>query len=56
VSDAAATIDGPFDDETERTIVGVMARTVPGIAAAHLTEPAPNPFAKAPSPEGPEHE
>lgn len=43
VTEAAATIDGPFDNETERTIVGVMARTVPGIAAVRLTEPAPEP-------------
>ena len=39
VTDAAATIDGRFDNETERIIVGVMARAVPGIAAVRLSEP-----------------
>jgi hypothetical protein len=48
LTDVDATIDGPFGDENERTIVGVVARTVPGIAAVHLTEPAPDPFAKDP--------
>lgn len=52
VSDATATIDGPFDDETERTMVGVMARTVPGIAAVHMTEQAPPPLPDDLSPEG----
>jgi len=41
VSDGVATIDGAADDEAERTIVTVIARTVPGIAAVHLTAPPP---------------
>jgi CBS domain-containing protein len=41
VSDGVATIDGAADDEAERTIVTVIARTVPGISAVHLTAPTP---------------
>jgi osmotically-inducible protein OsmY len=40
VTDGTATIEGGFDDETERAIVTVMARTVPGVAAVRLTAPA----------------
>jgi CBS domain-containing protein len=36
VSAGAATIEGEFDDEAERTIVTVMARTVPGVAAVRF--------------------
>ncbi|GID91559.1 CBS domain-containing protein [Amorphoplanes digitatis] len=38
VEDGVATVTGEFDDETERTVVTVMARTVPGIAAARIGE------------------
>lgn len=27
-------LDGAFDDDTERTVVTIIARTVPGVAAA----------------------
>jgi CBS domain-containing protein len=39
VTDGTATIDGDFDDEVERTVVAVMARTVPGVAAARIAAP-----------------
>ncbi|GAB3848921.1 CBS domain-containing protein [Dactylosporangium cerinum] len=29
-------LDGAFDDDTERTVVTIMARTVPGVAAVRL--------------------
>jgi CBS domain-containing protein len=32
VLDGAATVDGAFDDETERHVVSVLVRTVPGIS------------------------
>ena len=41
VVDSAATIEGSFDDATERTVVEVMARTVPGVAEARLTDAPP---------------
>jgi CBS domain-containing protein len=40
VSDGVASVDGPFDDEIERTIVSIMARTVPGVADVHHADPA----------------
>lgn len=39
VSDGVASVEGPFDDEIERTIVSIMARTVPGVAGIHLADP-----------------
>lgn len=36
VTDGTATIEGGFDNDTERTVVAVMARTVPGVAAVRL--------------------
>ncbi|HEU4422653.1 MAG TPA: CBS domain-containing protein [Pilimelia sp.] len=39
VTDGTATIEGDFDDEVERKVVSVMARTVPGVAAAHIAAP-----------------
>jgi CBS domain-containing protein len=36
VSDGAVDIDGPFDDEAERAVVSVMARTVPGVGTVRL--------------------
>jgi CBS domain-containing protein len=41
VSNGVASVDGPFDDEIERTIVSIMTRTVPGVAGVHLANPAP---------------
>jgi CBS domain-containing protein len=40
ITDGAATIEGGFDDEVERTVVMVMARTVPGVAASRTAAPA----------------
>jgi CBS-domain-containing membrane protein len=40
VIDGVATIDGTFADESERTIVTVIARTVPGVAAVRTLQPA----------------
>jgi len=40
VTDGVASIDGAFADESERTVVTVIARTVPGIAAVRALEPA----------------
>lgn len=39
VTDGTATIEGVFDDEVERRVVAVMARTVPGVAAARIAVP-----------------
>jgi len=39
VTDGTATIDGPFDDETEQHIVSVMVQTVPGIGDVSLVQP-----------------
>lgn len=39
VVDGVAGIEGAFIDEPERTIVTVIARTVPGIAAVRVPEP-----------------
>jgi CBS domain-containing protein len=36
VTGGTATIDGAFDDDAERTVVAIMARTVPGVAAVHV--------------------
>jgi CBS domain-containing protein len=36
VKRGVATVTGDFDDDTERAIVAVLARTVPGVAAAHI--------------------
>lgn len=40
VADGVATVDGSFDDETERSIVAVMSRTVPGVTGVELVRPA----------------
>jgi CBS domain-containing protein len=37
VSDGTVMVDGDFDDEAERTVVTVLARTVPGVGAVHAT-------------------
>ena len=42
VTDAVAVVAGPYTDETERTVVSVLARTVPGVAAVHLADVAPH--------------
>jgi CBS domain-containing protein len=39
VTDATATIDGTYDDAVERRVVAILARTVPGMVSAHLTQP-----------------
>ena len=41
VNGGIAIVDGVSDDETERTIVTVIARTVPGISAVRLTASTP---------------
>lgn len=33
VTDGVVTVAGPYDDEVERTVVGVLARSVPGVSA-----------------------
>jgi len=38
VEGGTATVAGEFDDATERGIVTVLTRTVPGVAAVHLDE------------------
>jgi signal-transduction protein with cAMP-binding, CBS, and nucleotidyltransferase domain len=40
VTDAAVTIEGSFDDDVERRIVTVLARTIPGVRSATCAEPA----------------
>jgi CBS domain-containing protein len=40
VTNGTAVIDGSFDNDVERQVVAVLARTVPGVAAARLTQPA----------------
>ena len=40
VTDGTAVIDGDLDDDIERRVVAIMARTVPGVAAARIAEPA----------------
>jgi len=40
VTGGVAHVDGPYKDDTERTIVSIMARTVPGVASVQLNEPA----------------
>ncbi|HEU5111447.1 MAG TPA: CBS domain-containing protein, partial [Micromonosporaceae bacterium] len=39
LTDGIAAIEGEFDDEVERTVVAVMARTVPGVAGARIVAP-----------------
>lgn len=41
VSDGVARVGGKFDDEVERTIVAIMARTVPGVASVQVVDRAP---------------
>lgn len=36
VDRAVATIDGQFDDEAERNVAVILARTVPGVSAARI--------------------
>ena len=38
VDGGIARVTGEFDDDTERAVVMVLARTVPGVAAVHLGE------------------
>lgn len=40
VTDGAATVDGDFDDDAERTVVTILARTVPGVAAVRIAQSA----------------
>lgn len=40
VTDGVVHVRGDFDDEVQRQIVAVLARTVPGAAAARVTQPA----------------
>lgn len=40
VADGIAVIDGSFDDDVERELVAVLLRTVPGVAAARVSQPA----------------
>lgn len=37
VEDGAVTISGIFDDDAERRVITVLARTVPGVRAVHST-------------------
>jgi CBS domain-containing protein len=39
VTDGVARIEGGFDDEVERIVIVVMARTVPGVAGARVALP-----------------
>jgi len=39
VHGALATIDGHFDDDVERQVAVVLARTVPGVYGAYIAEP-----------------
>jgi CBS domain-containing protein len=41
VTDGVASVAGPCADDTDRTVVGVLARTVPGVTAVHLAESVP---------------
>ncbi len=41
VADGVATVDGAFADESERVIVPVLVRTVPGIADVKLAQTSP---------------
>jgi CBS domain-containing protein len=38
VTDGVATVDGRFDDEVEREVVSVLARTVPGVRRARFAD------------------
>jgi CBS domain-containing protein len=40
VEGGVATVAGDFDNETERAVVSVLARTVPGVAAVRVPAPA----------------
>jgi CBS domain-containing protein len=40
VTDGTAVIDGSFDDDVEREVVAVLVRTVPGVAASRVSQPA----------------
>lgn len=40
VAGGTAVIDGAFDDDIERQVVAVLVRTVPGVAATRLAQPA----------------
>jgi CBS domain-containing protein len=41
VRDGAVTIEGTYADDAERSIVAVLARTVPGVSTVHLRDRAP---------------
>jgi CBS domain-containing protein len=41
VHKAVATVAGPFTDENERTVVAILARTVPGVAVVELRDAEP---------------
>jgi CBS domain-containing protein len=40
VTDGEAIVSGEFDDDAQETIVGILARTVPGVSTAELRRPA----------------
>ena len=42
VEGGVATVAGDYDDDTERAVVAVLARTVPGVAAVKVTASAPS--------------
>ncbi len=42
VEGGVATVDGGCVDDTERAVVAVLTRTVPGVAAVKVTAPAPS--------------
>jgi CBS domain-containing protein len=39
VTDGAAVVSGVFDDDVQEAVVGVLARTVPGVASVQLRPP-----------------
>jgi hypothetical protein len=41
VHKGVATVAGPFTDENERTVVAILARTVPGVAVVELRDAEP---------------
>jgi CBS domain-containing protein len=41
VRDGVALVEGLLNDETDRTVVSVLARTVPGVAAVHFDSASP---------------
>jgi CBS domain-containing protein len=39
VTDGAAVVSGVFDDDVQEAVVGVLARTLPGVASVQLRPP-----------------